>query len=120
MRTLRLRRERDAAEIKAIESIPYSPLRVEMRPMLVAGQLSYDMEAGQAVIRVDSEILPKSERSHTLWHETIHLLRMAGNFSQDEDDVERYAAILAAACPEIIDWVGLGGEDLTASHKSHP
>ncbi len=110
LRTLRLKRLAAEKEIEMLESMPSSPLRVEARPMLVAGQLAHDQEAGQAVIRVDNHHTDGSDWPVTLWHEVIHLLRMAGDFSQDEDDVERYAKILAITCPEIVDWVGLSKE----------
>lgn len=64
------------------------------------------MDTGVPTILIDSE-QPHGQKLVTLWHEVVHLMQMAGGFSQDEDDVEAAAKRLAAACPEALEWVGI-------------
>ena len=77
-------------------------LRVNVRPLLVSGQIGCD-EKGP-VILIDSE-QSRSEQNVTLWHEVVHLLRDAGCVDQSESEVEACAVKLAAACPDAIDWI---------------
>jgi hypothetical protein len=74
--------------------------------LLISGQLRQRATAGNPVILLDSE-QPHGEKLVTLWHEIIHLLRMAGGYSQDEEDVEAWAKRLAATCPDALAWVGI-------------
>lgn len=83
-----------------------SLLEVIERPLLISGQLRQREATGNPVILIESE-QPHGEKLVTLWHEVVHLLRMAGGFSQDENDVEEWAKRLAAVCPEALEWVGI-------------
>jgi hypothetical protein len=81
-------------------------LEVIERPLLVSGQLRQRKINRTPVILIDSE-QSHGEKLVTLWHEIVHLLRMAGNFNQDETDVEEWAERLAAVCPDALKWVGI-------------
>jgi hypothetical protein len=83
-----------------------SLLEVIERPLLVSGQLRQRAETGVPVILIDSE-QSHPEKLVSLWHEVVHLLRMAGGFSQDELEVEDAAKRLADACPDALAWVGI-------------
>ena len=88
--------------------------------MLTSGGLTTDMD-GTTCILVSNEQSTR-ERLITLWHEVIHLIRTAGSFSQEEEDVERYAILLADACPEALAWSGIPpyGNDLTTTANTPP
>lgn len=84
---------------------PTTPLEIICRPLLVAGQLRF-RKTGTPVILVDDE-QDDRQKAITVWHEILHLLRMAGNHSQDENEVERDAVKLAEVFPEILVWAGV-------------
>ena len=95
-----------------------SLLTVIERPLLLtSGQLRQRLDTGVPVILIDSE-QPHAEKLVTLWHEVVHLLRAAGNYSQDEASVEDAAHRLAAACPEALAWVGIheANDEMTSPH----
>ena len=83
-----------------------SLLVVRQVPLLTSGGLSTVLATGQPVILIGVD-QPHSEKLVCLWHEVVHLLREAGGYDQDEDDVEAAAQRLAAACPEALEWVGI-------------
>lgn len=83
-----------------------SLLAVRQVPLLTSGGLSTVLATGQPVILIGVD-QPHSEKLVCLWHEVVHLLRDAGGYDQDEDDVEAAAHRLAAACPEALAWVGI-------------
>lgn len=96
------------------QSNPALPLEVIERPLLVAGQLRIHAASGRPFILIDAE-QPHDQKLLTLWHEVVHLLRMAGNYSQDEAQVEEAAHRLAAACPDALAWVGITRHQSTAA-----
>jgi hypothetical protein len=101
-----------SAEIEGNSSVgagcqqePCSLLMVIERPLLTNGGLS-SAPNGVPVILIASDQAHR-EKLVTLWHEIVHLMRMAGGYSQDEASVEAAAQRLAAACPEALEWVGI-------------
>ncbi len=82
-----------------------SLLKVIERPLLTNGGL-YSPPNGVPVILIASD-QPHKEKLVTLWHEIVHLMRMAGGYTQDEASVEDAAHRLATACPEALEWVGI-------------
>jgi hypothetical protein len=110
--------EKCAADCAASDS-PSSAgslLEVIERPLLISGQLRQRAAGGNLVIMIDSE-QPHSEKLLTLWHEVVHLLRMAGGYSQDEEEVEEWAKRLSTVCPDALAWVGI--HEANASVMAH-
>lgn len=81
------------------------PLRIHVRPLLVEGCIAYTPAVVE--ILLDSEQTP-TEAAHTLWHELVHLLLiLGGRTDHDEEQVDKIAARLAQACPEVLTLCGL-------------
>lgn len=81
-------------------------LSVVFRPLLTQGVLGTTDQG--ATILVDSEST-REQQAITVWHEVLHLLLVAlGVKDHDETAIEEAAKRLAAAMPEIVDWVRRG------------
>ncbi len=80
------------------------PLEVNIRKLLVSGMLC-TTDDGRPVILI-SDDQSDEEKAISIWHEVVHLLRMAGEGNQCEEEVEAAALKLAEVCPEVIKWVG--------------
>lgn len=101
---------------KAMPPVAGSLLKVIERPMLTNGGLS-SAPNGIPVILIAAD-QPHQQKLVTLWHEVVHLMRMAGGYTQDEASVEDAAQRLATACPEALTWVGIHeANDLAHSQK---
>lgn len=91
--------------MSAARPTPY-PLRIEVRPLLVPGMMG---GGPRSIFIFLCKGLAREEAILTLWHEIVHVLLMAGGQPQphDEAGVERLAAKLAAACPEVLALCGV-------------
>ena len=81
------------------------PLQVIKRPLLTRGCLG--SAPGRSAVILISDDMEWQEEAVTLWHEVIHLLKMAGNDDHDEEMIEMTAQHLATLYPEIRKWVGI-------------
>lgn len=90
-------------------SLSDKPLQVIRRPLLVKGMLG--TAPGRSAVILVGEGQSRPEEAVTLWHELIHLLKMAGGDDQDEEMIEQAAKHLATLYPEIRKWVGLHHSD---------
>jgi hypothetical protein len=92
------------------QSLDTAPCSVSFirRPMLISGMLAKgtdDLE-GRHLVLVNSED-SEEEQTITLWHEIVHLIRLAGGLPEelhDEKEIEAAARKIAEACPEILEW----------------
>lgn len=94
------------------------PLRFEVRPLLVPGMIARGPHS-IAILLADN--LTRDEAAVTIWHEVVHMLKMAGgDTDHDEAKVEAAAKKLAACCPEVVTFCGLDSKVVAASGIEPP
>lgn len=88
-----------------LKSMNDFPLRFEVRPLLTSGGMGNG--PGRIFILVADD-LTRAEAEITVWHEIVHVMKMAaGHVAHDEQEIDRIATKLAQVCPEVIELCGL-------------
>ena len=88
------------------------PVAILRRPLLIPGALAFKDETTMFVsslLILVNDRQSKEQQTITLFHEALHLLIRAAGIEapHDEEWVEERAKALAAACPDLLEKMGM-------------